>query len=45
MAKLKYKTQSVNTEIDPRGGYICRVVVTFANGLSSERDVMFKEHI
>ncbi len=26
MAKLKYKTQAVNTVIDPSGGYICRVV-------------------
>ncbi len=24
MAKLKYKTQAVNTVIDPSGGYICQ---------------------
>ena len=36
-----------NTSSRPDGdwwGQPCKVVVTFANGLSSERDVMFKDH-
>jgi hypothetical protein len=41
MAKLKYKTQSVNSEIDPRGGYICRVV----NADPVEDDAVFQEVI
>ena len=41
MAKLKYKTQAVNTVIDPSGGYICRVV----NADPVEDDAVFQEVI
>ena len=41
MAKLKYKTQAVNTAIDPAGGYICRVV----NADPVEDDAVFQEVI
>ena len=41
MAKLKYKTQAVNTVIDPAGGYICRVV----NADPVEDDAVFQEVI
>ena len=38
MAKLKYKTQAVNTAIDPAGGYICRVI----NADPVEDDAVFQ---
>ena len=41
MARLKYKTQAVNTAIDPAGGYICRVV----NADPVEDDAVFQEVI
>ena len=41
MAKLKYKTQAVNTAIDPAGGYICRVI----NADPIEDDAVFQEVI
>ena len=41
MAKLKYKTQAVNTAIDPAGGYICRVI----NADPVEDDAVFQEVI
>ena len=41
MARLKYKTQAVNTAIDPSGGYICRVV----NADPVEDDAVFQEVI
>ena len=41
MARLKYKTQAVNTAIDPAGGYICRVV----NPDPVEDDAVFQEVI
>ena len=41
MARLKYKTQAVNTDIDPAGGYICRVI----NADPVEDDAVFQEVI
>ena len=41
MAKLKYKTQAVNTAIDPAGGFFCRVV----NADPVEDDAVFQEVI
>jgi len=41
MARLKYKTQAVNTAIDPAGGFFCRVV----NADPVEDDAVFQEVI
>ena len=38
MARLKYKTQAVNTAIDPAGGFFCRVV----NADPVEDDAVFR---
>ena len=38
MARLKYKTQAVNTAIDPAGGFFCRVV----NADPVEDDAVFQ---